>query len=661
MDKRNMTKARGIRVQKSRESNTSGTSDLEVSLLKKRENRLVSRASASSKDDQSKMNSRVQLQCEVSRANEAQQTKIQDDNQSVSSKSGQQNRQVRTIERDNNPAARQQRAPATTTTTSTTTNNATDPIQSPTQQQTGSSKKSTKPRRRVATMAQRRAANIRERRRMYNLNTAFDRLRKKVPSFAYEKRLSRIETLKLAIMYIKFMDNLVNDDAYADKYKHLLANSFCSGSTSSGYLSSGTYLSLYGNCISPASSSSSPPNTNYLATMRTNGTTITDQTSNKTNHSQGGQPVQNVATISECGAGATTPATTNDYKSQANRSRHSTMRMKSRLGDVDSLEPVTSSQMDCYDSSSYSKSVSICLDTRCVSKHSYGAATNTMIGQANCSPSISCCSPSAAISTTTTTINCISRPQQHLSGSGAGSDTSSPTTNSSVSPQSVQQQQHQSASAISSLHTGQQTQLPPAHSGNRAAFQSSSDHPSIVPPPPTSSTISDLSRYSRTTTDATPTGHAYNQPHPYDSRAGQPVNVSLPQSLSPYATSYETSTMRQNDKFFYHHHQDQHIKSHHHHLQPDHHGQQNLYQHHKYSSSSSGSGSSSSGSETPQHVYDYTQAQNLQQPTTTSIGNYSGADYFTSNHYQSQQEHSSHNQHKQLPPNGYSLHSLEAR
>ncbi|KAH9424993.1 Origin recognition complex subunit 2 [Dermatophagoides pteronyssinus] len=44
-------------------------------------------------------------------------------------------------------------------------------------------------------------ANIRERRRMFNLNSAFDKLRKKVPTFAYEKRLSRIETLRLAIIY----------------------------------------------------------------------------------------------------------------------------------------------------------------------------------------------------------------------------------------------------------------------------------------------------------------------------------------------------------------------------------------------------------------------------------------------------------------------------
>jgi len=82
-----------------------------------------------------------------------------------------------------------------------------------------------KKRRRVATPAQRRAANVRERRRMFNLNEAFDRLRTKVrliimkdnndplglkvPTFAYEKRLSRIETLRLAITYISFMDELV--------------------------------------------------------------------------------------------------------------------------------------------------------------------------------------------------------------------------------------------------------------------------------------------------------------------------------------------------------------------------------------------------------------------------------------------------------------------
>ncbi|KAK7111003.1 uncharacterized protein [Littorina saxatilis] len=64
--------------------------------------------------------------------------------------------------------------------------------------------------RRVPSVAQRRAANIRERRRMFSLNEAFDRLRRRIPTFAYEKRLSRIETLRLAISYIGFMSDIVN-------------------------------------------------------------------------------------------------------------------------------------------------------------------------------------------------------------------------------------------------------------------------------------------------------------------------------------------------------------------------------------------------------------------------------------------------------------------
>ncbi|KAL4629733.1 fer3-like protein [Arapaima gigas] len=64
-------------------------------------------------------------------------------------------------------------------------------------------------RKRVISSVQRQAANIRERRRMFSLNEAFDELRKKVPTFAYEKRLSRIETLRLAIVYIAFMTELL--------------------------------------------------------------------------------------------------------------------------------------------------------------------------------------------------------------------------------------------------------------------------------------------------------------------------------------------------------------------------------------------------------------------------------------------------------------------
>ncbi|CAF2103689.1 unnamed protein product [Rotaria magnacalcarata] len=64
-------------------------------------------------------------------------------------------------------------------------------------------------RRRIASVSQRRAANVRERKRMFSLNEAFDQLREIVPIFAYEKKLSRIETLRLAIIYIAFMTELV--------------------------------------------------------------------------------------------------------------------------------------------------------------------------------------------------------------------------------------------------------------------------------------------------------------------------------------------------------------------------------------------------------------------------------------------------------------------
>uniref|UniRef100_A0A8C2KFL8 Fer3-like bHLH transcription factor n=1 Tax=Cyprinus carpio TaxID=7962 RepID=A0A8C2KFL8_CYPCA len=67
-------------------------------------------------------------------------------------------------------------------------------------------------RKRVISSVQRQAANIRERKRMFSLNEAFDRLRRKVPTFAYEKRLSRIETLRLAIVYISFMTDILENN-----------------------------------------------------------------------------------------------------------------------------------------------------------------------------------------------------------------------------------------------------------------------------------------------------------------------------------------------------------------------------------------------------------------------------------------------------------------
>lgn len=59
---------------------------------------------------------------------------------------------------------------------------------------------------------QRFAANVRERRRMLSINAAFEHLRQHVPTFPYEKRLSKIDTLRLAIAYISLLQELLNTD-----------------------------------------------------------------------------------------------------------------------------------------------------------------------------------------------------------------------------------------------------------------------------------------------------------------------------------------------------------------------------------------------------------------------------------------------------------------
>ena len=64
-------------------------------------------------------------------------------------------------------------------------------------------------RKRIINSIQRNAANKRERKRMMNLNSAFDALKEKVPTFSYEGQLSRIETLKLTMTYISFMTDLL--------------------------------------------------------------------------------------------------------------------------------------------------------------------------------------------------------------------------------------------------------------------------------------------------------------------------------------------------------------------------------------------------------------------------------------------------------------------
>ncbi|XP_038611577.1 pancreas transcription factor 1 subunit alpha [Tachyglossus aculeatus] len=58
----------------------------------------------------------------------------------------------------------------------------------------------------------RQAANVRERRRMQSINDAFEGLRSHIPTLPYEKRLSKVDTLRLAIGYINFLSELVRAD-----------------------------------------------------------------------------------------------------------------------------------------------------------------------------------------------------------------------------------------------------------------------------------------------------------------------------------------------------------------------------------------------------------------------------------------------------------------
>lgn len=62
---------------------------------------------------------------------------------------------------------------------------------------------------------QRHAANLRERKRMQSINEAFEGLRAHIPTLPYEKRLSKVDTLRLAIGYISFLTDLVQSDVHA--------------------------------------------------------------------------------------------------------------------------------------------------------------------------------------------------------------------------------------------------------------------------------------------------------------------------------------------------------------------------------------------------------------------------------------------------------------
>ncbi|KAJ7428624.1 hypothetical protein WISP_01158 [Willisornis vidua] len=65
---------------------------------------------------------------------------------------------------------------------------------------------------------QRGAANLRERRRMLGINAAFERLRGHVPTFPYERRLAKIDTLRLAIAYIALLRDILHSGCHPSTY-----------------------------------------------------------------------------------------------------------------------------------------------------------------------------------------------------------------------------------------------------------------------------------------------------------------------------------------------------------------------------------------------------------------------------------------------------------
>jgi hypothetical protein len=79
---------------------------------------------------------------------------------------------------------------------------------------TGTARKRKKKRFVQQAVHQRQAANMRERKRMQSINDAFKGLRDHIPTLPYEKRLSKVDTLKLAIGYINFLAELVENDRY---------------------------------------------------------------------------------------------------------------------------------------------------------------------------------------------------------------------------------------------------------------------------------------------------------------------------------------------------------------------------------------------------------------------------------------------------------------
>nr|XP_022305337.1 pancreas transcription factor 1 subunit alpha-like [Crassostrea virginica] len=108
----------------------------------------------------------------------------------------------------------------------------------------------------VHQIQQREAANLRERKRMQSINEAFEGLRSHIPTLPYEKRLSKVDTLRLAIGYIGFLSELVKSNvgtagphqpAFKEKQRKVIIN--CHYSTRADDIARG-WLPLAGHSLS---------------------------------------------------------------------------------------------------------------------------------------------------------------------------------------------------------------------------------------------------------------------------------------------------------------------------------------------------------------------------------------------------------------------------
>lgn len=85
---------------------------------------------------------------------------------------------------------------------------------------------------------------MRERRRMMSINSAFDELRHHVPTFPYEKRLSKIDTLRLAMAYIALLKDILDSDRQPLEHIQLSLRACRTRQAQVPWNISGTYVGL---------------------------------------------------------------------------------------------------------------------------------------------------------------------------------------------------------------------------------------------------------------------------------------------------------------------------------------------------------------------------------------------------------------------------------